>query len=107
MDVDFVLTQATAAWATGTVASSLRIYRESAPESAPGGALRRLPPSAVPVALAQFANDTISIRRLAERLHQRIVSWNRYATGSHWAAHSEPDLYVADVRAFVRMLAGD
>ncbi len=104
LDLDFVLTQATAAWVTGTVASALRLYCESAPESAPGGGLRRLPPSKVPVALAGFANDTVSIRRLAEPLHRRIVAWNTYGTGSHWAAHSAPETYVADVRAFVRAL---
>jgi pimeloyl-ACP methyl ester carboxylesterase len=102
MDLDFALTQATAAWVTGTVASGLRIYCESAPESAPGGALRRLPPSTVPVALAQFANDTVSIRRLAERFHRRITAWNTYEVGSHWAAHSAPQVYVSDVQAFVR-----
>lgn len=104
LDLDFVLTQATAAWVTGTVASALRIYCESAPESAPGGALRRLPPSTAPVAVAGFANDTVSIRRTAERLHRRIVAWTSYDVGSHWAAHSAPEAYVEDVRRFVQKI---
>jgi epoxide hydrolase len=101
MDLEFVLTQATVAWLTGTVASGLRLYWEGARDASPGGALHGLPPSTVPVGLAQFAKDTQSIRRLAAEDHRNIVAWNTYTTGSHWAAHSAPDLWVADVRAFV------
>jgi hypothetical protein len=54
------------------------------------------------VALAGFANDTVSIRRLAAEVHRNIVAWNTYSTGSHWAAHRAPETWVADVRAFVR-----
>jgi hypothetical protein len=42
----------------------------------------------VPVALAQFASDTILIRRLAKEAHRDIVAWNTHNVGSHWAAHS-------------------
>lgn len=102
LDLDFVLTQATAAWCTGTVASGLRLYREAEREEA---AVRALPPSRVPVALARFANDTVSIRRLAGEAHRNLVAWNAYETGSHWAAHSAPGVWVADVRSFVQRLA--
>ncbi len=102
LDLDFVLTQATAAWATGTVASGLRLYREAEREDE---AVKALPPSLAPVALAQFANDTVSIRRLAAETHRNLLAWNAYATGSHWAAHSAPAVWVADVQAFVRRAA--
>ena len=101
MDLDFVLTQATAAWVTGTIASSLRLYCEDARAAA---LHEQLPPSTVPVALAQFAFDTVSIRRLAEQTHRNIVSWNAYDVGSHWAAHSAPEVWVRDVQRFVRGL---
>ena len=104
MDLEFVLTQATAAWLTGTVASGLRLYWESARETAPGGALSGLAPSTVPVALAQFANDTQSIRRLAAEHHHNITAWNVYDVGSHWAAHSAPQTWLDDVRSFVLAL---
>jgi pimeloyl-ACP methyl ester carboxylesterase len=104
MDLDFVLTQATALWTTGTVGSALRLYREAFRELGPGGLLPHLPPSTVPVALAGFANDTVSVRRLAAEMHRNIVAWNTYDVGSHWAAHSAPEIWVADVRAFVRAL---
>jgi len=104
MDLDFVLTQATALWTTGTVGSALRLYREAFRELGPHGLLPHLPPSTVPVALAGFANDTVSIRRLAAEVHRNIVAWNAYNVGSHWAAHSAPETWLADVRAFVRGL---
>jgi hypothetical protein len=58
----------------------------------------------VHVGLAQLANDTISVRRVADRLHRRIVSWNRHATGSHWAAHGAPGTWIEDVQGFLREL---
>jgi hypothetical protein len=45
----------------------------------------------VPIGLAAFANDFQSIRRLAERDHRRVVQWNRYDVGGHYAAHQAPD----------------
>jgi pimeloyl-ACP methyl ester carboxylesterase len=103
LDIDFVLTQATTAWATGTVASGLRLYREADREEA---AVKALPPSRVPVALAQFASDTVSIRRLAEQTHRNLVAWSTYGTGSHWAAHSAPEAWIADLQGFVRHVTG-
>jgi pimeloyl-ACP methyl ester carboxylesterase len=73
-------------------------------ELGPGGLLPHLPSSHVPVALAGFANDTVSIRRLAAEVHRNIVAWNSYSVGSHWAAHSAPETWLADVRSFVRSL---
>ncbi len=94
VDADFLLTDVTLAWLTGTVASSLRMYYEK----------RRDPqvvqPSTVPVALAQFGNDYVSMRRFAERDHHHIVSWNVYERPGHFAAHQSPELLVADIRDF-------
>jgi pimeloyl-ACP methyl ester carboxylesterase len=101
LDLEFVLTQATVAWVTGTIASSLRLYCEDARAA---GLHERLPPSTVPIALAQFASDTVSLRRLAEEAHRNIVAWNTYDVGSHWAAHSAPEVWVRDVGAFVAAL---
>lgn len=54
----------------------------------------------MPIGLAQFRDDQRAIRRLAERRHSNIVSWNVYETAGHWAAHQAPDLLVGDLRAF-------
>lgn len=63
-----------------------------------------LPPTTVPLGLANFAYDFASIRPLAERDHKNIVSWHTYDRGSHFAAHDAPDLLVDDLRQFFAAL---
>jgi hypothetical protein len=43
--------------------------------------------------------------RLAERAHSRIVSWNEYDRGGHYATHDAPDLWLNDLWAFFAILA--
>jgi epoxide hydrolase len=49
--------------------------------------------------LASFANDFKPVRRLAERDHTNIVSWN-----DHWASQDAPDLLLQGIRQFFRAL---
>jgi pimeloyl-ACP methyl ester carboxylesterase len=72
LDADFVLDNVMLQWLTGTVASGMRLYYEQA------HAPYTTEPTTVPVALAQFANDTQPVRRFVERDHHNLVSWNRY-----------------------------
>ncbi|MFG3703525.1 epoxide hydrolase family protein [Micromonospora sp. NPDC047670] len=107
LDPEFVLTNAMIYWLTNTGASSARFYYEDAAAVHPrhvsnGRGTEPLEPTTVPLGLANFAWDYQSIRPLAERDHQNIVSWNSYDRGSHFAAHDAPDLLVADMRQFFR-----
>ena len=54
--------------------------------------------------MAIFAEDFQSVRKLADRDHTNIVSWNRYDRGSHFSPHDAPDLLLADIREFFRPL---
>src|SRR5215207_3646813 len=96
---DYVLTNVTIYCLTNTAASSARFYYENAHAT-------DVPtePTTVPIGLANFANDFLSIRPFAERDHKNIVSWNVYDVGSHFAAHDVPDVLVDDIRAFYRSL---
>jgi pimeloyl-ACP methyl ester carboxylesterase len=94
LDADAILTDVTLTWLTGTVASNLRLYYEI--RHAPAA----LEPTRVPVGLAQFANDFISMRRFAERDHHNIVSWNSYDAPGHYAGRQSPGLLVNDIRTF-------
>jgi hypothetical protein len=47
-------------------------------------------------------NDFKPVRRLAERDHRNIVSWNDYPQGGHWASQDAPDLLIQDIRQFFR-----
>ncbi|WP_280249475.1 epoxide hydrolase family protein [Nocardia abscessus] len=93
---DALLTNVSLYWFTGTFASSLRLYSESAAWGAP---VRK---SDVPTAAALFPGD-LSIRKLAEDAHN-IVRWTEFDRGGHFAAMEAPDLLTADVREFFRGL---
>ncbi|MEV6322198.1 epoxide hydrolase [Nocardia sp. NPDC051787] len=93
---DALLTNISLYWFTGTFASSLRLYSESAAWGAP------VQKSDVPTAAALFPGD-MSIRKLAEDAHN-IVRWTEFDRGGHFAAMEAPDLLTADVREFFRSL---
>ncbi|MGK8559050.1 epoxide hydrolase family protein [Nocardia gipuzkoensis] len=93
---DALLTNISLYWFTGTFASSLRLYSESAAWGAP------VKKSDVPTAGALFPGD-LSIRKLAEDAHN-IVRWTEFDRGGHFAAMEAPDLLTADVREFFRSL---
>lgn len=94
LDPEILLTHVTIHWLTGTAGSSIRIYSEHPREPVPTS------PTTVPLGAALFPGDLGSIRHLAERAHSRIVSWNEYDRGGHYATHDAPDLWLDDLRAF-------
>lgn len=96
IDRDRMLTDVMLYWLTGTGASSAHLYYESAHTTAWPSR------SEVPTGVAVFAHD-VAIRRFAEAGH-RIVHWSDLDEGGHFAAMEVPDLFVADVRTFVRAL---
>lgn len=101
VDRDQLLTDVMLYWLTGTAGSSGRIYYERA-HSPYWGA----PPetSTTPTALAVFPRENfIALRHIAERTNN-IVRWTEYDRGGHFPAMEQPDLLVADIRAFFRDL---
>jgi pimeloyl-ACP methyl ester carboxylesterase len=95
LDPDYILTNVTIHWVTGTVASAMRHYYEFSHDSK-----RPAEPTTVPLGLAQFSQDFKAIRRFAERDHANIVSWNVYDQSGHFAAHQSPELLAEDIRQF-------
>jgi epoxide hydrolase len=100
-DPDYVLTNASAYWLTGTIGSSIRRYFAEAHAPAED---RPTEPTTTPTGVAIFAEDFQSVRRFADRDHANIVSWNRYDRGSHFSPHDAPDLLLEDIRTFFRPL---
>ena len=96
LDNDFVLTNITLYWLTGTSGSSIRFYYEDA------HAQRPTEPTTFPIALGAAADgDFKSIRRFAERDHANIVSWHILpGVSGHYAAHTNPAALATDIRAF-------
>ncbi|WP_020390529.1 epoxide hydrolase family protein [Kribbella catacumbae] len=102
IDRDHLLTNVTLYWLTRTAGSSARIYYERAHAAYWGQPIER---SGTPTALADFPEDNfIPLRQVAE-MTNNIVRWTEFARGGHFPALEEPELLVADIRAFFRGLA--
>ncbi|MCX5314588.1 epoxide hydrolase family protein [Streptomyces sp. NBC_00154] len=96
---DFVLTQASLYWFTGTISTSFRPYYEYAHHLT-----RRVRRVEVPTALAQFPADlSRPPRSWAERAY-RLTRHTRMPRGGHFASHEEPALLADDIIAFFREL---
>ena len=99
IDDDFVLTNVSLYWLTGTIASSARIYYERDHMEH-----RLTEPINTPLGLAMFRDDARAFRRLADRAYKDIVQWTLYDSGGHYAAHQVPELLVGDIQRFFRSL---
>jgi epoxide hydrolase len=97
---DYIITNAAIYWLTGTIGSSMRRYYADAHST------DEVPtePTTTPTGVAIFAEDFQTVRKLADRDHANIISWNRYDRGSHFSPHDAPDLLLADIRDFFRPL---
>jgi microsomal epoxide hydrolase len=108
VDRDQLLTIATIYWLTKTAGSSAQIYYESADQLPINAPVTLYPPLPVPVGVAVFPHAAfVAIRRHAERDFPAVVHWSEFDRGGHFAAMEEPDLFVADVRAFGRLLKAE
>lgn len=95
---DDLLTNITIYWATGTAASSTRIYYEN----------RVAPPVTgrvtVPTACALFPKEITTPPRRWVEARYNLVRWTPMPQGGHFAALEQPELLVNDVREFFRTL---
>ena len=97
VDRDWLLTNATIWWLTGTAGSAAYVgYAQEAAWGAPKAN------SGVPTGAIVFAHD-VGIRRYAET-DNTITRWTDVDRGGHFAAIEEPATLVADLRAFFRDL---
>jgi pimeloyl-ACP methyl ester carboxylesterase len=96
---DFILTQASLYWFTGTISTSFRPYYEYA-----RGLTRRVEKVEVPTAVAIFPADLARPpRSWAERTYN-VARYTRMPRGGHFAAHEEPALLGDDITEFFRTL---
>lgn len=95
-----ILDHATLYWLTGTIGSSANIYYETGRS----GAWEETKQTTIPMGVAVFPNDFLSIRAFAERDHANIVHWTEAERGGHFAALEVPELLAADIEAFFRGL---
>jgi pimeloyl-ACP methyl ester carboxylesterase len=59
----------------------------------------------MPVGVANFPADAVRpVRKFAEPLLPTLTYWSEFERGGHFAAMEQPELFVGDVRKFVRSL---
>jgi pimeloyl-ACP methyl ester carboxylesterase len=94
---DFVLTQASLYWFTGSISTSFRPYYEYA-----HNLTRRVERVDVPTAVALFPADlSRPPRTWAERTYN-VTRYTQMPRGGHFAAHEEPALLAHDITEFFR-----
>ncbi|GIU88585.1 MAG: hydrolase [Acidimicrobiia bacterium] len=93
---DQLLTNVMVYWVTQTITPSMRLYREHARSRPPGG------PVAVPTGVARYPREPLRLPRAWIERRYRVTHWAEMPRGGHFAAMEQPDLFVADLRAFFR-----
>jgi epoxide hydrolase len=96
VDRDAFLTDVTLFWVTGTVGSSMRIYREnrlSDSDEAPAKLK-------TPVAYAVFPKEVVAAPERWIEQYYNVVQRTEMPRGGHFAALEQPDLMVQDIRLF-------
>jgi len=81
-------------WATGSGASSARLYWESFSSFITDGRVE------LPTGVAAFPKEILRTPRRWCEAAYNITHWSTMPRGGHFAAFEQPDLFVDDVRAF-------
>jgi microsomal epoxide hydrolase len=90
-------------WVTGTINSSMRMYYESIGPGRMGQALKRIE---TPTGHARFPAEIRRTPRAWAEPHYNIVRWTEMPRGGHFAAFEAPELFVGELREFVRPFRG-
>jgi pimeloyl-ACP methyl ester carboxylesterase len=92
-------------WLPGTGASSARLYWESFAQVAEWFTESTVDTVPVPAGCSIFPKEIPRpSRRWAQRRYPDIRWWNELDAGGHFAAFEQPDLFVAEVRSFFRLV---
>lgn len=86
-------------WVTGTINSSMRLYYESI---GPAAVMMEPKRTEVPTGHARFPAEIRRTPRLWAEQFYNIVRWTEMPKGGHFAAFEVPELFVAELREFVR-----
>jgi pimeloyl-ACP methyl ester carboxylesterase len=95
---DEILTNVTIYWLTGTIGSSMRMYRANA-AIPPEQLARRVE---VPSGFAIFRGDVVRPPRAWLERTANVVRATEPTRGGHFAAFEEPELYAQELREFFR-----
>jgi len=95
---DAMLSNISLYWYTGTIASSIRLYREQALAEERGGA--RPGRVAAPTGIAVYPAEIFRCPRAWAERRFAIAHWYEAPRGGHFAAMEQPELFANDLREF-------
>ena len=101
---DDVLDNITLYWLTNTAISSARLYWDAAHNLPPGGFfdVRGIQ---IPVAVSAFAEEIYQApKSWAEKAYVKLIHYNSFPKGTHFAAWEQTDLFVGEMRASFKSL---
>lgn len=101
---DDVLDNVTLYWLTSTAISSARLYWDTAQLPGPGGFFDARGVQ-IPVAVSAFAEEIYQApRSWAEKAYPKLIHYNKFDKGTHFAAWEQTDLFVGEMRTAFRSL---
>jgi pimeloyl-ACP methyl ester carboxylesterase len=92
-----LLTNVTIYWATRTITSSVRLYREARLAERADRTPARIE---VPTGIARYPKEIIRFPRPWVEARYNVTHWADLPRGGHFAAMEQPELFAADVAAF-------
>lgn len=93
---DQLLTNVMVYWVTGTITSSMRLYRETRIDDDAPAAVT------VPTGVARYPEEPLRIPRAWVEQRYHVTHWATMPRGGHFAAMEQPALFVDDLRTFFR-----
>jgi pimeloyl-ACP methyl ester carboxylesterase len=101
---DDVLDNVTLYWLTNTAISSARLYWDTAHKLPPGGFFDARGVK-LPVGVSAFAEEIYQApRSWSEKAYVKLIHYNRFSKGTHFAAWEQPALFVSEMRATFKSL---
>jgi pimeloyl-ACP methyl ester carboxylesterase len=96
---DDVLDNVTLYWLTNTAISSARLYWDTR-HNLPAGGFFDVRGVQIPVAVSAFAEEIYQApRSWAEKAYPKLIHYNSFPKGTHFAAWEQPELFVGEMRA--------
>jgi len=102
---DDVLDNITLYWLTNTAISSARLYWDTRHTLPPGGGFFDVRGVKLPVAVSAFAEEIYQApKSWAEKAYVKLIHYNRFPKGTHFAAWEQTELFVGEMRAAFKSL---
>jgi pimeloyl-ACP methyl ester carboxylesterase len=101
---DDVLDNVTLYWLTNTAISSARLYWDTRHTLPPGGFFD-VRGVKIPVAVSAFGEEIYQApKSWAEKAYPKLIHYNSFPKGTHFAAWEQPELFVGEMRAAFKSL---